>query len=177
MYDTVVPYLKEDGRTHVLPLGITYFDMPYTKVGLTQVHGINVDRPNNIESSQYLLSGDQNIYVPHDNIYISCQDYQYWFTFSEENEIAENLVAENDLHEKTIIHRIEINKGQSDLVASKTIPGNVLNQFSMSEHKKYLRIATTSGNNWNGTASKNNIYVLDMDMDVVGKLEGIAPGQ
>ena len=66
--------------------------------------------------------------------------------------------------------------------ASGEVPGQVLNQFSMDEHNGYFRIATTIYNySWRTFAeeatSKNNVYVLDMNLNVVGKLEDLAPGE
>ncbi len=187
MYDTVLPYLREDGRSQILPLEITYFDMPYTDTRLTQIHGINVKNPDDIDSSQYLLSGNQNIYVSQDSIYISYQDYfrggPVLFNDAIEIDVAEDeLIAVPEPRivepkEETIIHRIEIDKGESELLASGTVPGRILNQFSLSEYKNHLRIATTDGNNWNGGQSKNNMYVLDMDLDIVGSVTGLAPGE
>lgn len=80
-------------------------------------------------------------------------------------------------YERTIIHRIAIGGGSITYAASGEAPGVVLNQFSMDETGGYFRIATTSGQ-WAGTDSTtNNVYVLDSALNVVGKLEGIAPGE
>lgn len=49
------------------------------------------------------------------------------------------------------------------------VEGHELNQFSMDEHGDYFRIATTT---W---ASKNNLYVLDMNLSQVGNLTDFAP--
>jgi inhibitor of cysteine peptidase len=48
----------------------------------------------------------------------------------------------------------------------------VLNQFSMDEYAGYFRIATTFRTSG---SSQNNVYVLDMDLNIVGRLEGLAP--
>ena len=41
-----------------------------------------------------------------------------------------------------------------------------------------VRIATTiSGYSNNQDTSTNNLYVLDDDLDIIGKLEGVAPGE
>jgi inhibitor of cysteine peptidase len=56
------------------------------------------------------------------------------------------------------------------------VPGHVLNQFSMDEYNDYFRIATTVGNVWEGS-SVNNVYVLDENMETVGKLEDLAKGE
>ena len=61
------------------------------------------------------------------------------------------------------------------------MPGHVLNQFSMDEFEGNFRIATTVGEVWRGPSigekSKNNLYVLDEEMNTIGKLEDLAPGE
>jgi inhibitor of cysteine peptidase len=83
---------------------------------------------------------------------------------------------------KTTIYSIKIDKQKITPVATGDVPGYLLNQFSMDEHNSYFRIATTVNNfNWRTFAaeatSKNNVYVLDMSLNVVGKLEDLAPGE
>jgi len=46
----------------------------------------------------------------------------------------------------------------------------------MDEYNNYFRIATTVGEVWGGN-SKNNIYVLDENLNLTGKLEDLAPGE
>lgn len=46
----------------------------------------------------------------------------------------------------------------------------------MDAYGDVFRIATTSGETWDDT-SRNNLYVLDAEMSMVGKLEGLAPGE
>ncbi len=78
---------------------------------------------------------------------------------------------------KTIVHRIAINNGDIDYGAKGEINGYLLNQFSMSEHNDKLRVATTTYIYRGENTMYNNVYVLDMDMDVVGSLEDIAPDE
>jgi uncharacterized secreted protein with C-terminal beta-propeller domain len=50
----------------------------------------------------------------------------------------------------------------------------------MDEHNSYFRIATTSGQvsrTFARATSKNNLYVLDMDLNITGKVEDLAPGE
>ena len=75
--------------------------------------------------------------------------------------------------DETILHRIQINDGVIQHANDGLVPGDVLNQFSMDENKGYFRIATTSRAN----SLLNNLYVLNMKLEVVGKIEGIAPGE
>jgi uncharacterized secreted protein with C-terminal beta-propeller domain len=68
--------------------------------------------------------------------------------------------------------------GKINYEASGEIPGWVLNQFSMDEYQGYFRVATTTGNVWGGeTASANQVYVLDQQLDIIGQLKDLAPGE
>ncbi|MBS3131888.1 beta-propeller domain-containing protein [Candidatus Woesearchaeota archaeon] len=76
---------------------------------------------------------------------------------------------------KTIIHRISVNKGEIEHEADGEVPGYLLNQFSMDEKNGNLRVATTTYVYARESTMYNNVFVLDSDMDVIGKLEDIAP--
>ena len=102
---------------------------------------------------------------------------------------AENMYIASGW-EDTDITRISIAGGSITPVASGKVEGYVLNQFSMSEYNGYFRVATTvdkwndGGRSWfssifNGDSEDvaerehhNNVYVLDMDMNIVGKVTG-----
>lgn len=77
--------------------------------------------------------------------------------------------------EKTIIHKISISNGNIDYLSKGEVPGYILNQFSMDEYNNYFRIATTTGN-WMSVQS-NNIYILDSNLQIVGKLEDLAENE
>jgi uncharacterized secreted protein with C-terminal beta-propeller domain len=46
----------------------------------------------------------------------------------------------------------------------------------MDEYNGFFRIATTAGSVWSGNSS-NNIYILNENLSIVGKIENIAPGE
>ncbi len=102
--------------------------------------------------------------------------------------------------EKTAIHKIAISNGEINYEGQGSVPGHVLNQFSMDENKGYFRIATTTTPNWGFSriammqttaavaqepsqpptqqqTSQNNIYVLDDSLNIVGAVEDLAPGE
>ena len=81
--------------------------------------------------------------------------------------------------ERSFVHRISISGGEIDYRAGGSVPGNVLNQFSMDEYDSNFRIATTVGHvsRMGEATSFNNVYVLDMDLNIVGQIEDIAPGE
>ncbi|HEY9205030.1 MAG TPA: beta-propeller domain-containing protein [Candidatus Methanoperedens sp.] len=77
--------------------------------------------------------------------------------------------------EKTIIQKIGIEKGNIEYRAKGEVPGSLLNQFSMDESGDYFRVATTT-QFWtsSGSVQHNNVYVMDKDLGITGKLEEIA---
>ncbi len=96
--------------------------------------------------------------------------------------------------EATVVHKFAL--GSVITYAGKgEVPGHLLNQFSMDESDGYLRLATTVGQVWGGwmpmvrcmpdskcvqptpIPSKNNVYVLDGSLQLVGRLEDLAPGE
>ncbi len=116
---------------------------------------------NNPEPPVFIMGtgGASNIYVSEKNIYLTSYNMRY-----------------DEKIEETIVHKININKEDIEYIGSGGVPGNVLNQFSMDEFDDYFRIATTSGDFWEGT-SMNNLYILDKDLEIVGSVEGLAEGE
>jgi uncharacterized secreted protein with C-terminal beta-propeller domain len=135
---------------------IYYVDVPSYSYALTTVVAVNVQNDYQEPTDKpFLLGATSNMYVSLNNIYIISQRY-----------------------ERTLIYRMSIEDGQIEAAANGEVPGYVLNQFSMDEHAGYFRIATTTGQVWNREEpAKNHIYILDMDLDIVGRLEDLAPGE
>jgi hypothetical protein len=91
--------------------------------------------------------------------------------------------------ERTFVHKLDIsNPTRSDYAGSGAVDGHLLNQFSMDEHRGYLRLATTEtrggGSAPNGrgntTTTINKVRVLASAGDrlrVVGESEDLAPGE
>ena len=80
---------------------------------------------------------------------------------------------------KTIIHKISIDGDDLEYIAKGSVPGRLLNQFSMDEHDDKLRVATTTEyyTQHQGTVRANAVYVLDENLVKIGELENIAPDE
>jgi uncharacterized secreted protein with C-terminal beta-propeller domain len=77
-----------------------------------------------------------------------------------------------ETNEETAIYRIRIENSTITPEAKGKVFGRELNQFSMDENGEYFRIATTT--RFFGT-SENNLYILNMNLSIVGSLEDFAP--
>lgn len=61
-----------------------------------------------------------------------------------------------------------------ELEAQGNVPGEVNDQFSLSESEEGLRIATTSGNSWRfDVKPENDLYTLDQDLEISGSVKGM----
>jgi uncharacterized secreted protein with C-terminal beta-propeller domain len=79
---------------------------------------------------------------------------------------------------RTIIHKISVNDGKIEYQCNGSVPGRVLNQFSMDEYGGFFRVATQidSWMSWNSKSS-TNVYILDGQLNRVSAVEDIAPGE
>ena len=80
---------------------------------------------------------------------------------------------------KTIIHKISIDEDKIEYVAKGSVPGRLLNQFSMDENGDRFRVVTTTEYyiQHQGTVRANAVYVLDEQLNIVGELDEIAPDE
>ena len=164
-----LPRISSNGDTKTVPATEIYYfenihDYSYE---FTTIMAINAqDDEEEITSETFLIGATQNIFVSSNNIYVTYTDYWVYPPRDWSSETS------NSETETTIIHKISIADGTIEYKSQGEVPGHVLNQFSMDEYQGYFRIATTTG--WMG---QNNVYVLDGNLDIVGRLEGLAPGE
>ena len=86
-----------------------------------------------------------------------------------------NLKVKNQ--RKTYIYKFKLEDSKVTYTNTGSVPGEVLNQFSMDEKDGYFRIATTDSDSWNSETDINNLYVLDEELKIIGKVEGLAKGE
>jgi len=161
--EVVLPVIVKDGHVEeVSPSDIYYANVTDYYYEFTTIIAINV-QDDSVEPvhETFLLGASRGIYVSQNNIYLAIPRYDV-----------------NASSEKTEIHRFRIEGNSIESEASGEVPGFILNQFSMDEYGENFRIATTT-ERWTELAppSSNSIYVLDLDLNIVGRLEDLAPGE
>ncbi len=155
IYDTVIlpKVYTKDGMKEISASDILHSNASDSYFLYTTVVALNLRNATETPTQKtLLLGGASSMYVSLNNIYI---------TFPESSE-------------KTTIYRILIENSTINPEAKGEVQGRVLNQFSMDEYYAYFRIATTT--TLNGT-TQNNVFILDMNLSVVGNLTDIAPGE
>ena len=91
--------------------------------------------------------------------------------YNDYNKYAEPIINEG---ERTTITKIDL---ETFSVKSGFVYGRIHDQFSLDEYNGYMRAIATAGNNWRNPLrpQETSVYVFNDDMDVVGRLSGIAP--
>ena len=158
-----LPTIGVDGEARELPATeIHYSESSDIPACYTLIVAMNTQAVGEGPKYEVVLTGyATTLYVSARDIYLTMPKGNWW-----SNEGS------------TIIHRIAIDGQRILSEANGEVPGRVLNQFSMDEHEGYLRVATTTGQvTRDRTKSGNHVYVMDAGLNIVGKLEDLAPGE
>jgi uncharacterized secreted protein with C-terminal beta-propeller domain len=150
-------------------------EVKYSEVSATSYDFITIVAINTANSAveptyeTFLANYASTMYVSQTNMYLAVPKYGVRILFGPE--LATNA---DDLRERTVIYRIGLDGKTVKVEAEGTVPGTVLNQFSMDEYNGYFRIATTE---WDTNGTINNLYVLNPKLETVGAVEGLAKGE
>jgi uncharacterized secreted protein with C-terminal beta-propeller domain len=113
-----------------------------------------------------MVAGGQ-IYASTDTLYVTAPFYSY--------------NPQGGAEYSTQVHQFSLGDARTrpSYVASGKVEGSLLNQFSMSEFRGDLRIATTDWN-WSGQQGGNNLFVMrpyGKTLSVIGSLRGLGKGE
>jgi uncharacterized secreted protein with C-terminal beta-propeller domain len=90
------------------------------------------------------------------------------------SEMQHDLAVAED---QTLVQKFQISGYDAAFQAQVDVPGQVLDQYSMDEQDGYFRIATTTNDPEQSANSSNNIFVYGPNLQMVGQLTGLAPGE
>ena len=189
-----LPTVFSDSKTTAAdPSKIYYANTSDTYYSYTTVASINI--ANDVQqptTKTIMMGGAGNIYVSQTNIYIT-YPVSNWLTTSQPTPVTSKDITTSTgtisimpgiwrpAWQGTSIYRVQVSGDSMSFVATGNVTGNVLNQYSMDESNGYFRIVTTAYEyeneaSWNGK-QQNNVYVLNMNLNVVGRLEDLATGE
>lgn len=146
---------------------VSYFDLQPTRQYLA-VASVPVSGEGEIEK-QVILGSSETVYASLDNLYVAKQEWSYY--------PIRDTADSSDQGEKTMIYKFSLKDGSIAFQNQGSVPGRLLNQFSLDEFGGNLRVATTKGASWGRTTSSNNVFILDSDLKPRGNVQDIAPGE
>lgn len=182
--DTVIlPQVYSGNETKTIPATEIYYSgIPDSYLSYTTFVALNVQDTGEEPTQMTVTMGATSaMYVSLKNIYV---------TFPETSG-------------ETSIYRVSLDGNNLTCEAKGNVPGRILDQFSMDEYDGYFRVVTTDQTSgiviWNlpivginatggilrgpvstplvGGAQRTNLYVLNLNMSVLGKLENISVGE
>ncbi len=171
--EEIIPLYSDSEKSKELkpiakPTEIGYIEPIQAENFITIASISMADEDKDVEKEIIVGSG-QNVYASPDNLYVA---QTTWPRYDVVGELIKEYI------EKTVITKFKLDKGKVEFEGTGQVKGYILNQFSMDEYENNFRIATTVGHvSRQGGGSSNNVYVLDEELDVVGELEDLAPGE
>lgn len=139
-----------------------YYIPEFEDTNYLNIVAFNITNNQEANVESYLGAGEE-IYASKENLYVTKTKYDY--------------ERKNKTSITTEIYKFNLNNANCTFAKAGDVPGSVLNQFSMDECNGYFRIATTDSTSWNSESNTNNLYVLNENLETIGKIEGLAKGE
>ncbi|QNM06107.1 beta-propeller domain-containing protein [Qiania dongpingensis] len=90
--------------------------------------------------------------------------------------VAEQLWSSGSSKSQTEILKLSYKDGQMEVSANKRFLGRLNDQFSLDQYQGHLRLVATVDDYQNG-GETNSLYVMDENLDIVGSIHNLAPGE
>ncbi|MCU0695607.1 MAG: beta-propeller domain-containing protein [Myxococcaceae bacterium] len=148
-----------------------------TRLGTVSVVTLNLSNPTKLGRAS-IIAEPGEIYASQKNLYVATRHWWWWPAPGQ--------------RDTTYLHKFDISNPDAALyVASGTVDGHIVDQFSMDENQAgFFRVATTTmfrvpdtmnpGNWWGRMETVNHVNVLAEKsgaLEVVGQSEPLAPGE
>ncbi len=168
---------------------------PPTFHGFSTTSVLTLDLGKGLEPTKAaaVLADGQRVYASKDNLYLAIgrwEDPAMPVGGDEPATTVANTSLAPDGSSTTAIHQFSTPAGEAaTYVATGEVQGQLMNDFSMSEHNGVLRVATTDGSPWampmtesgeGGPTSQSRVTVLRRDgssLGQVGLVDGLGKGE
>ncbi len=182
---TYIPELVVNGTAKPMPIDSIYpYPDPKTPV-YTVVSAFNLKNGTEHASSRATLGGAGSVYCNLNHLLIAASDYTEDVSPIAPDKDGKNVqVTKSTTNTRLMLFALDA--GKIEKLASATVPGMLLNQFSMDEYNGAFRVVTTV-NEWTQRIftdgvdtyeydddTYNCLYTLSGNLEMLGKLERIA---
>ena len=170
--------VKVNGQTTLQPHACTAFQKVNAPTRLGQVSVVTLDLNQGSLDRSSILAEPGEIYASQDNLYVATRHWWWW--------------PQPGQRDTTYVHKFDISQpAAARYVASGTVDGHIIDQFSLDEGADgALRVVTsivtrvpdtTNPDNWWGTTqTTNRLTVLAENqgyLDPIGQTPDFAPGE
>lgn len=122
---------------------------------------VDIKDASNILDQKSILNSGNQFYITKNSVYVIQTDCS-----------SEGIIY-------TVPVRFELKGGKMKGRAASSLRGELTDTFAINESGGYLKVLLTDWNVEGGSSVTpvNRVYVLDMDMNIIGKISDIAPGE
>ena len=120
------------------------------------IGSVNVNQPSEMMAHKAVVSGAEQFYVSGQSIYICCREWR------------------EGTGDVTKIMKFSYENGDIRGIGVAELQGYLNDTFSLDEYDSYLRVVATD---WNSGDEINALYIYNAQMELVGKIADIAPGE
>jgi len=176
----LTPHVSVKGDTTALSPSSVYYTPNNSQVGdYTLI--ISVGMSSGAEDTLSVLTGPSStVFVSTSNIYVVYSNYRLYANADNipGDVFSGGVITSAGQEQNSTIFRASYSNGTVAVQAVGSVPGSVLNQFSMNEYNGYFQVATSRIATINGNATESDdVYVLNQNMSQVSALQNIAPGE
>jgi len=174
----------EEGFVPAVPCGsVTYLD-PIIEQNFLTVASFTLSDPATV-SRNVVLGAGGTVYASRESLYVAGTDWSGGIVQPLAVDRFRALPAPEIYRETSVLHAFGLAGPDITYRGNTRIPGHVLNQFSMDEHKGTFRVATTE-NRWGADVMINDeqggpvnaLTLLDAEtLDRLGTVDNLAPGE
>ncbi|MES9853437.1 MAG: beta-propeller domain-containing protein [Candidatus Thiodiazotropha sp. L084R] len=164
--DDLLPMLSDNRAPSTTTLATTspicgcddiYQPTTATGTGTLTILDFDLEDPLADISSETVLGNSSMVYASQENLYIASIEDSNWLWLP-------MMEGEESLTPSTTIHKFSLGTTPQYL-ASGSVDGHLLNQFSMDEYQGALRLVTTEQPWWSDADPENRLYVMEQSED------------
>ncbi|MDA4130436.1 MAG: beta-propeller domain-containing protein [Thaumarchaeota archaeon] len=175
-----MPILTENDVTNTLSPSSVFFTDNWAQISYYTMI-VSMSMSTGKEHALAVLTGESStIYVSTSNVYVV-------YAVSPEISVdgipgdvySGGVISANMIDgQNTTIFRASYLNGSVLMEAAGSVPGTILNQFSLDEYNGYFRVATSRFATIGGSATRSDdVYVLNSKLALVSSIQNIAPGE
>lgn len=171
-----LPRARVGGKRRTL-VGCRQIRRPRSFTGLEELTVLTIDLDEGLDpvDADAVMTGGGTVYASATNLYVATQRYRAGLEARTDGPVPDTATTQ--------IHRFSLDDARNTTYrGSGSIPGFVLNQFSMSEQDGVLRIASTDDPPWFTRSSDSHSLITalgqtDTGMATLGQVDGLGKGE
>lgn len=117
---------------------------------------MDMENPGELSDSRAIFAKNGEVYVSSENIYWYERNTQY--------------IGLDDEKGGTLIRKVSYKEGKLEAKSQGIVPGTIDDSFSIDEYNGNLRVVTTD-------ESGNGLYILNENMEEIGRIDQLAKGE